>query len=174
MLDWQAVGLTVGVIMLISMAYAAVSGAPWVPTRRKDIDRILRLADPKAGEIMYDLGCGDGRIIVRAARECGVFGVGIELSLLQALVAKVRSWRSGSNVHIRWTNVFRTDLRNADVVYLFLMPEAYAKIRPKLEAELKSGARVLSYVWPIPGWVPTTVDDREGAAKLYLYVREEK
>jgi hypothetical protein len=78
-----------------------------------------------------------------------------------------RSW----NVRFVLGNAFHYDLRDADAVYLFLMPDTYEKIRPKLETELKPGARVLTYVWPIPGWEPTSIDEHPNAPKLYLYKR---
>ncbi len=163
--------LALVLVLAFSVAYASASGAPWVPTWRRDIERFLVLAQPVAGERMFELGCGDGRVVITAAKERGVSGVGVELSLLQVLVANVRSLWSRSGVRIRWQNAFNADIKNADLVYLFLMPETYAKIRPKFEAELKPGARVVSYVWPIPGWEPTKIDRLEGANSLYLYQR---
>ena len=163
--------LAVLFLLVLSMAYAAKSGAPWVPTWRRDIERFLALANPQKGELMYELGCGDGRVVVTAAKERGVRGVGVELSILQAVAAKVRAMLSGTGVKIRWRNAFHVNLRDADLVYLFLMPETYEKIRPKLEKELKPGARVVSYVWPIPGWTPAAADRAEGQNALYLYQR---
>ena len=163
--------LAVVFVLIFSMAYAAGSGAPWVPTWRRDIERFLALAEPKAGERMVELGCGDARVVVTAAKERGVKGVGVELSILQAVAAKIRALISRTGVRIKWQNAFHTNLKDADLVYLFLMPETYAKIRPKLEAELKPGARVVSYVWPIPGWEPAKSDRLIGANSLYLYQR---
>lgn len=68
-------------------------------------------------------------------------------------------------------NAFVHDLSGYDAVYVFLMPETYEKIRPKFETELKPGARVVSYVWPIPGWEPTRVDEQIGALKMHYYER---
>lgn len=181
-------------ILLLSLAYASASGAPWVPTFKRDIDRLRKLLDLKDGEKFVELGCGDGRVVIavaggtKAGRHEGrrdenalsAFApaafrplcIGVELSILQWLAAHIRrivtrSW----NTRFVLGNAFAYDLRDADAVYLFLLPETYEKIRPKLEAELKPGARLVSFVWPIPGWVPATVDEAEGAAKLYLYVR---
>ncbi|MEI6511613.1 MAG: hypothetical protein WCO25_06305 [Candidatus Uhrbacteria bacterium] len=181
-------------ILLFSLAYASASGAPWVPTFKRDIERIRRLLDLKDGEKFVELGCGDGRVVIALAgglKAAGEKGrrdsssptaydptrlrpnlTGVELSIIQWLAAQTRrifarSW----NTRFVLGNAFAYDLRDADAVYLFLLPETYEKIRPKLEAELKPGARLVSFVWPIPDWNPEKVDEMPGAAKIYLYVR---
>ncbi len=157
--------------VLFSAAYAGLSAAPWVPTKKGDIERLVTLAKVKPGDVVYELGCGDGRVLVKLVQTLGARGIGIEISILQMLVAKIRAAMSHADVTIKWASLFKTSLRNADFVYLFLMPAAYAKIRPKLEAELKPGARVVSYVWPIPGWEAKEVSKEAGKLDLYLYER---
>ena len=169
-------------ILLFSLAYASASGAPWVPTFKRDIERIRRLLDLKDGEKFVELGCGDGRVVLalsspllqkeRDRVRSKIIAVGVELSIIQWIAAQIRriitrSW----NTRFVLGNAFAYDLRDADAVYLFLLPETYEKIRPTLEAELKPGARLVSFVWPIPDWNPAKVDEMPGAAKLYLYVR---
>ena len=177
-----------GLIILISFAYAANAGAPWVPTWKKDFERIVKLADLKPGETFIELGCGNGRVCRAVARELlpssrggqgGVSVIGVELSIAQVAIAWLHSklFHMGThkghpyNIQIKLGNAFHTDLSNVDVVYMFLMPETYEKIRPKLEKELKPGARVITYVWPIPGWTPDVVDVVEGSQKIYLFTR---
>lgn len=153
--------------LLASAAYASLSGAPWVPTWRKDIVRAKRLLALRPGETFVELGCGDGRVTCAVGQ-----GTGVELSVAQWLAAQVRRLLTRSwNTRFVLGNAFAYDLRSADAVYAFLMPETYETLRPKLEAELKPGARVLTYVWPIQGWTPAEVDVREGGPKLYLYRR---
>lgn len=173
----------IGFIFLFSLAYAAANGAPWVPTWQKDFSRIERLLNLQDGETFMELGCGNGRVC-RAIAKCypspckgegmgGVCVIGIELSLLQFLVAWIQTKLSGlKNVSIKFGNAFNQDLSKVDALYMFLMPETYAKIRPKLEKELKSGARVVTYVWPIAGWEADEVDEVEGRQKIYLYKRK--
>jgi SAM-dependent methyltransferase len=158
-------------VVLLSAAYAGLSAAPWVPTKKGDIERLLKLARLQPREIVYELGCGDGRVLVKLVQTSGARGVGIEVSILQMLVAKIRAAISHADVSIKWASFFKTNLRDADFVYLFLMPAAYAKIQPKLEAELKPGARVVTYVWPIQGWEAKEVSREEGRLDLYLYER---
>lgn len=154
-------------LLLFSMAYAALSGAPWVPTWKRDIERARKLLDLKPGENFVELGCGDGRVTCAIGQ-----GTGVELSVVQYVAAQIRRVLTRSwNVRFALANAFHYDLRGSDAVYLFLMPETYQKIRPKLETELKPGARVVTYVWPIPDWEPERVDEHPGAPKLYLYRR---
>jgi len=163
--------MILGLLLLGSFAYAAASGAPWVPTRKRDVARVARLLNLQAGERAVELGCGNGRVcrdLARRVPEAQV--VGVELSFLQYIVALLQGRATGSSARFRWQNAFKHDLSNYDGVYVFLMPETYEKIQPKLDRELKPGARVVSYVWPIPGWEPVEIDKQEGALDLFLYV----
>jgi SAM-dependent methyltransferase len=159
-------------ILVLSFAYAAVKGAPWVPTRARDFDRLVKLIDVKPGQKVYELGAGDGRVSVLIAKRTGATMVGIELSIAQYIAACFRRILSRvPNVYFSLGNAFNVNLSDADAVYLFLMPDAYAKLKPKFEKELKPGAKVITYVWPMEGWTPTVVDKVEGTQTLYLYVR---
>ena len=159
-------------IFLVSFAYAGLKGAPWVPSRRDDTQRFLALADIKRGDVVYDLGSGDGRIVFAAAGE-GADAHGYELSLLPYLASQIRRlWSNDrAHIHIHFKDFWRIDLGRADLVYIFLTPPAYAKLKEKFEQELRPGARVVSYVWPIEGWTPKAVNTKEGRPKMYLYKR---
>lgn len=135
----------------------------------KRVGELLRLAP---GEKFVELGCGNARVCRHIkAQQPQAEVVGVELSLLQYGIGWLQNRLAGSGVKMKLENAFKHDLRGYDAVYVFLMPETYEKIRPKFEAELKPGARVVSYVWPIPGWEPTCVNELEGALKLYYYER---
>lgn len=168
---WQILFIVV-LVLLASATYAAWQGAPWVPTWKRDVVRIAGLLRLQPGERFVELGCGNARVCrhLKAAQpEADV--VGVELSILQYGIGWLQNRLARSGVRMRLENVFKHDLAGYDAVYLFLMPETYKKIRPKLEAELHPGARVVSYVWQIPGWEATRIDEREGAPKLYYYER---
>lgn len=156
-----------------SMLIPFLSLAPWLPTRGRDIERILKLARLRPEERFYDLGCGDGRVVMAAARQ-GSVAVGLEISLAMWLVCRVRQAIGGGAATFRLKDLFKQDLTDADVVYVFGMPKTIAtRLRPKLEAELRPGARVVTYEFRIDGWEPSAVD--EGALprdkRLYLYLR---
>lgn len=159
-------------VLLASVAYAAIQGAPWVPTWKRDMKRVGELLRLQPGEKFVELGCGNARVcrhIKRRQPEAEV--VGVELSFLQYGIGWLQNRLAGSGVKMKLENAFKHDLSGYDAFYVFLMPETYQKIRPKFETELKPGARVVSYVWPIPGWEPTRVDEQTGAPKLFLYQR---
>lgn len=167
-MDFLLVVLIIVLVILATFIYAGFRGAPWVPTKNSDVERFLRLAELKPGAVVYDLGCGDGRI-VRAAANVGAQATGFEVSILPYLMARVRLMRSPARVRFR--DFWHTDLRDADAVYFFLMPTIVEKMKTKLERELKSGTKVIAYVWPIDGWEPMTVDKKTGSPNLYVYVR---
>ncbi len=162
-----------------SFAYASLRAAPWVPLRRQDVKRAVALIAVKPGMIVYDFGCGDGRILAAAAQQ-GAIARGYEISLFPYLLARfrqiARSVRSDKSAYgsmdVRLRDFWFCNLRDADVVFLFLMPKVLPKMRAKLEAELKAGSRVISYVWPIEGWTPSIVDESEGYPKLFVYNRQ--
>lgn len=154
----------------ITTIYALVRGIGWVPTWQRDIDRFLKLADIKPGEKVYDLGCGDGRLVIAAAKK-GAQGIGLEVSILPFIAAYLRNIFSGSKAKIKFRDFWLVDLKEADVVYFFLIPRIYEQLKNKLEKELKPGVRVVTYVWPISGWTPKVVDETTGQPKMYLYIR---
>lgn len=160
----------IALLLLGSVAYAAASGAPWVPTWKRDMERLKKLLDLKPGERFVELGCGNGRVCRYLAKESGVSVDGLELSVVQWAIAWLQSLGQ-KNVRILFGNVFKKDLSEYDAVYLFLMPETYEKLRVKFDAELKAGVRVVSYVWGIKGWVEVRVDKEAGRPDLYLYVK---
>jgi SAM-dependent methyltransferase len=154
------------IAFLLTMLLA--SAAPWVPTRRKDMERILKLADLKPGEIFYDLGCGDGRLITEAARN-GASAEGFDISLMSYFMARTRIALERSKARVHFKNFFRQNLSGADIVYLFLTPSAMPKLKKKLEAELKKSSRIISYAFTVPGLEPSAVDKQPGRQTIYLY-----
>lgn len=162
------------IIILGTMAIAGLSAAPWVPLWKKDIRRMLKLAGVKPGEKVYDLGAGDGRIIIIAAEEFGAVAVGYEMAVLPYCLAyiKIMLKRLKPKVSLKYANFFAEDLGDADVVCTFLSPAAMAKLRPKFEAEIKPGGRVVSFAFHIPGWEPTKVEKpNQKTTAVYLYQR---
>ncbi len=162
--------VTVGMILLASAAYAGIRGAPWVPTRRADVDRLIGLCHLKPGQTFYELGCGDARVCCEVAKRTGARAVGVELSLLLYLAARLRVWLGGhQRVRIFFGDARKADLSQAQVIYLFLMPKVNALLAPTLAHEVEGGAMVVSYVWPIPGLNPKMTDGFAGRSRFYVY-----
>lgn len=137
---------------------------PFVPTTPEVIDRMLEVARVKPGDVLYDVGSGDGAIIIRAAKKYGVKGVGIEID--QGLVRKARNNAFREKVEhlveFRAEDAFTADISPATIVTLYMLPEFNAKFRPILERQLKPGSRVVSHDYSIQGWVPDQVEVVKG------------
>lgn len=130
--------------------------APFVATPPDVVDRMLTLAKAGPRDLVYDLGCGDGRIVIAAAAKFGARGVGVDID--PGLVARAQADAKAAGVADRVTfrvqDVLDTDIQSATVVTLFLSPELNARLRPKLTSQLKAGSRIVSHRYGIGDWVP--------------------
>ena len=122
---------------------------------------MLILAELKPGEILYDLGSGDGRAVIMAAKDFGAKSVGVELreDLAKRALNNIHEHGLETKVQILQNDIFKIDLSPADVVFLYLTTSANEKVKPKLEAELRSGARIVSHDYEILGWKPSRTDN---------------
>jgi hypothetical protein len=169
-MTYWLIGLGI-IFLLISalwLVVPALYGVPWVPTREKRIRKALQLANLQPGEKMYDLGAGDGRVLIIAAKEFGAYAVGIEIGPVQCLVGWMRIWFSGGRpkAQIRYGNFYHADVSDADVVFVYATSSQTSKLLPLLERHLRSGARVISIAADFEGWQPSKVD-RENLIFLY-------
>jgi len=130
--------------------------APSYPSPQLVVERMLKLADVKPGEMVYDLGCGDGRIVITAASKFGAKAVGVEIrrDIYETTLARVASLGLSEKVQIVHGDALKTNLGPADVVTLYLLTSSNERLRPILEAQLKPGARVVSHDFEIRGWKP--------------------
>lgn len=171
------IGAFLGFFFLIELPVilAAFSMAPWVPSRKSDLDRIHRLADLKNGEKFYDLGCGDGRVCLFVGeRNPDADVVGLELAYPLFFWAKIKQRFSGLlNVRIVLRNVFKHDFSDADVVYFFgIPPTLNNQLKKKFEKELRKGARVIVYDIPMVGWDLWKKDQPAGVkVPIFVYKR---
>lgn len=144
----------------------------YLPTPYPVVDAMLRLASPRQGDVLYDLGAGDGRVVIAAARDYGIRAVGIEIDGRKAAEARANVQRAGLAhlVEIRQSDVFETDLRAASVVTVFLFPELNARLAPKLRRELAPGARIVSHRFELGDWPPGLRTEAFGHPLLYWRV----
>jgi SAM-dependent methyltransferase len=157
------VGILV-VLLLLPILY----GLPWVPTRRSRIRSALDLARVSPGEVVYDLGAGDGRVLITAARDYGARAVGIEISPLLCLIARLAAMVNGvsDRVRIRLGNLHRVELEDADVVFAYLTAGQAERLRLRLESQLRAGARVVTVASDFRGWEPAAIDRQD---LIFLY-----
>ncbi|MFL6414318.1 MAG: SAM-dependent methyltransferase [Bryobacteraceae bacterium] len=149
--------------------------APYVAAPEHAVDKMLEAANLKPGETLYDLGCGDGRIVIAAAQRYKVKAVGVEISesLAKTVAEKVKKEGLQKRVTIIHGDFMKTDLSPADVVTLYLATTANDVVRPNLEHFLHPHARVVSYDYPVPGWKPVETMETGGyhgaTHTIYLY-----
>ena len=144
----------------------------YVPTPKLIVRSMLQLASLRRGEILFDLGAGDGRIIIEAAREFGARAVGIEIDPIWVSRIRERLASTNSKAELIEGDLFNVNLASADVVTIYLSDSANARLVSKLESELKEGARVVSLDYELPGWLPKrelNVSASGMERKLYLY-----
>jgi predicted RNA methylase len=122
---------------------------------------MLNLAELKAGEVFFDLGCGDGRTVIMAVKDFGARAVGVELreDLVKKALGTIYEQSLQNRITIVNGDMFNVDLTSADVVFLYLTTSANEKIKPKLESELKRNVRVVSHDYEIVGWKPFTTEN---------------
>ncbi|MCI4338797.1 MAG: SAM-dependent methyltransferase [Thermoplasmata archaeon] len=163
--------ILVGIAVIAYFVFASFAyGAGYQPTPRSSVLTMLRLAEVGPQDTLYDLGAGTGAIVFRAARIYRARVVGVEVEPIRVAILRLRR-RSGpfaDRITIRWGNLFDLDFREATVVTAFLWPGAMARLRPKLEAELPAGARVVSHCHKIEGWTPEVYDPE---TDVYFYRR---
>jgi SAM-dependent methyltransferase len=129
---------------------------PYVPSPIEVVDRMLEFAGVKKGDIVFDIGSGDGRMVIQAAKKYGARGVGIELDSRLVQLARAGAKREGVDhlVEFKQGDAFKADLSTATVVTLYMLPSFNKLFRPILEKQLKPGARVVVHDYPIEGWDP--------------------
>lgn len=143
------------------------------PTAMDVVQAMLRLAKVNAGDVVYDLGCGDGRIVITAARELNARGVCVDIDPQRIAESRENAREAGVTDRIRFRNedLFTTDIGDATVVMLFLFPDLNLKVRPKLLRELKPGTRIVSHWHDMGDWTPQeTVRVRSAGRERPIYL----
>jgi protein-L-isoaspartate O-methyltransferase len=150
---------------------------PYVPTPMKVAERMLELAKVTRNDVVYDLGSGDGRIVILAAQKFGAHAVGIELDpeRYEKSSARIRELGLASRAKILHEDMFKANIHDATVVTLYLLTTVNEDIRPMLEKQLRPGTRVVSHDFPMIGWTPEKTEEikvEDGSEhKIFLYVR---
>lgn len=156
------------VVIFVSIFWTQFRGALWVPSPMPTVKKMLELADVRPGEVVYDLGSGDARVIIAAARQFGARGVGIEIDPFRVLWTQlfISAFRLRGQVKVIWGDFFSQDLGEADIVTVYLQQVTNLRLMNKLKRELRPGTRVVSYAFTFPGWQLIAMDEK---AKIYVY-----
>lgn len=168
----RVAGLT-GLIALLASAAAPAQDVPYVATPPEVVERMIELAQVKAGDVVYDLGCGDGRIVVAAVRATGVRGVCVEIDPVRLRWSRDSAEAAGVTDRIRFVqgDFFEVPIEDATVVMLYLSRPVNLRLRPRLLKELRPGTRVVSFTEDMGDWEPerTLAVDKPFAATLYRW-----
>ncbi|WPB79316.1 methyltransferase domain-containing protein [Archangium violaceum] len=148
---------------------------PYVPTPQPVVDAMLEVAGVKPGDVLYDLGSGDGRIVVTAAQRFGVRGVGIDINPERVQEAEANARAAGVErlTEFRQEDIFKADFGEATVVTMYLLPSVNNRLKPKLLNDLKPGTRIVSHAFDIEGWEPERIIETDGRT-IYFWVVPEK
>lgn len=179
-------------LLLLPICFAAAQSGqssrvipevPFVPTTEEGVKAMLKLADVKNTDVVYDLGCGDGRIVIAAAKNYGAHAVGIDIDPKRIQEAKANARQAGVENLVRFeeNDLFQADIHEASVVTLFLLSSVNQRLRPKLLQDLKPGTRIVSNTFSMGDWKPDkelTVDYTDTnpsfSRRFYLWVIPEK
>ena len=156
-------------LFLIWIFWSSIIGAGFQPTSKKLVKQMLDMAEVGPEDIVYDLGSGDGRIVINAVKKYNAKAVGLEADPSRVFWSRLVITLSGigKRAKIVWGNFFNQNINEATVVTLFLSDTANQKLKSKFLEELKPGTRIVSYVWKFRGWEPVEADETE---EIYLYV----
>jgi hypothetical protein len=151
------------IIGLLWILVPALYGLPPVPTNQNRIRKALQLANLQPDETLYDLGAGDGRVLLTAVREFNAKAVGIEIGPIQCALIWLRVVASGfgNRIQVKWGNYLKADLSQADVVFLYATSKEVLRVAAYLEKQMKPGSRLVSISADFPEWEPSTIDERE-------------
>jgi cyclopropane fatty-acyl-phospholipid synthase-like methyltransferase len=162
--------LVIAATMFFNFVYPIFWGAPYAPSNISDIEALLAFAQIKPGDVVADLGSGDGRAVILMAQQ-GAIVTGYEISPLLVLWARLKKWRApkhlARNITFECKSFWNTDLSKYDVVFLYQLPHVLRQLSTKLQAELKPGARIISNSFAIPNWQPIKNTNR-----VYMYIKD--
>jgi tRNA G37 N-methylase Trm5 len=156
-----------------------VPEVPYVPTPTEVVEEMLRVANVGKNDVVYDLGCGDGRIVITAAQKYGARGIGIDINPERIKESNENAKKAGVSDRVKFVqqDLFETDFKEATVVTLYLLPAVNLRLRPKLLADLKPGTRIVSHAFDMGDWAPDKVIKVQGnqtERTVYYWVVPEK
>jgi ubiquinone/menaquinone biosynthesis C-methylase UbiE len=166
---------TLFVAIGVSIGQNVKLDVPYVPTRQAVVDAMLKIADVKKSDVLFDLGCGDGRIVVTAAKRFGTKGTGVDIDPQRIKEAKINAQESEVTdlVNFIEADLFTIDFSKASVLTLYLLPSVNLKLKPKILSEMKPGSRVVSHDFDMGDWKPDQEIQVDGST-VYLWIVPER
>jgi hypothetical protein len=164
--------LIIFLLVFGTMVWASLSGAPWLPSWKKDIRAVLREIDFKPTDVIYDLGSGDGRWLLEVAKYYKVKKIiGYEISFLFYFWSRIKILFSGyPQIQVKFKDLFKADFAQADIIFCFLLPKTIAKLKSKFESEMKPGSLLVSYTFKLHDHNPEKiVKISQNSLPIYLY-----
>jgi precorrin-6B methylase 2 len=156
--------------LVYAQAPARTPDVPYVPTPQEVVDEMLKLANIKSSDVLYDLGCGDGRIVVTAAKRYGIHAVGVDINPERIAEATENARKAGVTDKVKFIqgDLFQTSLKEPTVLTLYLLPAVNLKLKPKILSDMKPGSRVVSHSFDMGDWQPDKSVDVD-YRKIYLW-----
>lgn len=145
---------------------------PYVPSTNRVVQKMISVAKLKPKETVYDLGCGDGRLLLAAEKKANVKAIGFEIAPLVFFLAFLRKWIARSKAQIRFKSFFSSNLRRANVIFCYLIPNVMPRLAEKIKKECRKGTRIVSNTFHIPGLKPYRIfakDPAKGTPTIYVY-----
>lgn len=145
---------------------------PYVPTANRVVKKMISAAKLKPRETVYDLGCGDGRLLLAAEKKAHTKGIGFEIAPLVYLLALLRKWIASSHMQIRFQSLYCANLRKANVIFCYLLPNVMPRLAIKIKKECRRGTRIISNTFHIPGLKPHRIfakNPARGTPTIYVY-----
>lgn len=170
-----SIAILIMAVTLLMLGTAVVNlfvRTPYVPTRKRVVHHLIDIAGLKDGEKVYDLGCGDGRLLLEAEKKAKVETYGYELAPIPYLLALAKKWSSKSKMNLFMKNFYHTNLQNANVIFCYLGPDVMQKLAPKFKKECQKGTRIFSHTFHMEGFTPVKTWPKNPQLKLptvYLY-----
>ncbi len=162
--------LVIQVLLLVSSIVGLKTKVPFVPSGNSVVRKMIEFAGLRDGDTVYDIGCGDGRLLFEARKHANVEAFGFEIMPLPFVWAKLRAWWTRDpKIHILFQNFFEASIHDADVVFCYLMPETLEACKPKFQKELSPKALIVSHDFQIPGWKPFQIEKISTYKTIYLY-----
>jgi len=166
-----ALGSVAGAAPATSPAAAGAPDVIYVATPQPIVEAMLKLANVQRGEVVYDLGCGDGRAVITAARDFGARGIGVDIDPQRIAESRANAVAAGvaDRVAFRQADLFQMAFADADVLFLYLLPELNVRLRPRILNELRPGSRVISHAFTMDDWVPDRIA-RVGNIPIFFWI----